>query len=172
MLRIDPLTPSNANELARVARQSFLDAFLPTNNAADVTDYADRFLNAESFLQQLSHPAYFTLGVFLQDRLIGYTQMHLNRDEVYEGVDLELKRFYLLEEFHGKGYAELMMKACEDQACILGYSQFWLGVWEKNFKALRFYQKQGFEKVSAHDFVMGRETQTDFILMKSIQSQK
>ncbi|MBY0384030.1 GNAT family N-acetyltransferase, partial [bacterium] len=143
-------------------------AFLPNNNAKDVIDYADRFLNAENFTLQLSNPLYFTFGVFLQDRLIGYIQMYLNREEVYVGIDLELKRFYLLEEFHGKGYAEIMMKACEQQARKLGYSKFWLGVWEKNFKALRFYQKQGFEKISAHDFVMGSETQTDFILMKTI----
>lgn len=172
MLKIDLLSPSNANELARVARQIFLDTFLPVNNADDVIDYADRFLNAECLAEQLSHPAYFTFGVFLQDDLIGYIQMHLNRDEVYEGIDLELKRFYLLKEFHGKGYAEKMMDACVQKARHLGYSKFWLGVWEKNFKALRFYQKQGFEKISSHDFVMGSETQTDFILMKTIQSQK
>lgn len=172
MLKINSLTLNNANELALVARQSFLDTFLPMNKAKDVIDYADRFLNADCFALQLSNPAYFTFGVFMQDRLIGYTQMYLNREEVYEGVPLELKRFYLLKEFHGKGYAELMMNVCEKQARQLGYSKFWLGVWEKNFKALKFYQKQGFEKISSHDFVMGSETQTDFILMKVIQSQK
>ena len=42
----------------------------------------------------------------------------------------------------------------------------WLGVWEENVKAQRFYRRWGFEKVGSHEFTMGGTTQTDFVMVK------
>jgi ribosomal protein S18 acetylase RimI-like enzyme len=41
----------------------------------------------------------------------------------------------------------------------------WLGVWEENPRAIRFYQKQGFVEFDQHIFQLGEDAQTD-ILMK------
>ena len=41
----------------------------------------------------------------------------------------------------------------------------WLGVWEENHRALRFYTKNGFVAFDSHIFLMGDEAQTD-IMMK------
>ncbi len=173
MLHIRKLSLAEAEPLAILARRIFLDTFLPVNNAADVIDYADRFLKPQIFQKELIDPLYFTFGVFLESQLIGYIQMLINRQETYDGIELELKRFYLLQSHHGKGYADQMMAVCEEQARELNYKSFWLGVWENNFKAQRFYQKKGFKKIASHPFVMGQETQIDFIFSKELnQSQK
>lgn len=44
----------------------------------------------------------------------------------------------------------------------------WLGVWEKNEKALCFYKKQGFYKIGEHSFFMGDDEQTDYIMRKDL----
>ncbi|MCU0393812.1 MAG: GNAT family N-acetyltransferase, partial [Thermoflexibacter sp.] len=85
---------------------------------------------------------------------------------IYEGTPLELKRFYLLKAYQGKGIARDMMEACYGIAKDLGYKKFWLGVWEHNHRAQAFYKKCGFRKVSSHPFDMGGEIQTDDILLK------
>jgi ribosomal protein S18 acetylase RimI-like enzyme len=41
----------------------------------------------------------------------------------------------------------------------------WLGVWEKNPKAIRFYKKNGFVEFDKHIFKLGTDEQTD-IMMK------
>ena len=41
----------------------------------------------------------------------------------------------------------------------------WLGVWEKNTKAIRFYKKNGFIEFDKHIFNLGNDEQTD-IMMK------
>jgi diamine N-acetyltransferase len=169
MLHIRKLSLFEAESLATLAHQIFLDTFLPVNNAVDVMDYADRFLNPQIFEKELVDPLYFTFGVFLESQLIGYMQMLINRQETYEGIELELKRFYLLKDHHGKGFADQMMAVCEAQARELNYKSFWLGVWENNFKAQKFYQKHGFKKIASHPFVMGQETQIDFIFAKQIE---
>jgi hemerythrin-like domain-containing protein len=44
----------------------------------------------------------------------------------------------------------------------------WLGVWDKNEKAIAFYQKNGFEIVGEHPFVMGNDRQNDFIMKREL----
>ena len=42
----------------------------------------------------------------------------------------------------------------------------WLGVREKNEKALRFYKKNGFYQIGSHCFIMGDDAQTDYLMRK------
>ena len=168
MLQIKTLSSHDAETLAPLAQKIFIETFLPSNEEKDVLDYAHSAFTADVLRRELGDSAYYTFGCYLEEKLIGYMQMLKNPKESYEGVDLELKRFYLLPEFHGRGFANEMMAKCEQNARELGYKSFWLGVWEHNHRALKFYQKRGFEKVSSHEFVMGSEAQTDFILLKNI----
>ena len=45
-----------------------------------------------------------------------------------------------------------------------GMSRVWLGVWEENREAIRFYKKLGFKEFDRHVFMMGKEAQTDLML--------
>lgn len=163
-----PLNKVHAKELSQVASQIFLDTFLPTNKAKPVHDYVSTNFNTEALAQTLVDANYKTLGVFSDSALIGYVQMVIKSQEVYEGTSLELKRFYLLKAYQGKGIAQSMMDACCDIAKELGYKKFWLGVWEHNDRAQAFYKKCGFRKVSSHIFDMGGEIQSDDILLKDL----
>lgn len=60
---------------------------------------------------------------------------------------------------------ELGLKRAED----LNKSEVWLGVWENNLPAQKFYQYMGFERYSEHKFVMGDSIQTDYILTKELR---
>ena len=51
----------------------------------------------------------------------------------------------------------------------LGKKYVWLGVWEKNEKALGFYRKNGFIEIGSHDFVMGEDVQTDLIMRRDLK---
>jgi diamine N-acetyltransferase len=166
MVQFKPLDKVHAKELSQVASQIFLDTFLPTNKAKPVHDYVEANFNPEVMALTLVDINYKTLGVFNESELIGYLQMVINAQEIYEGTSLELKRFYLLEKHQGKGIAKEMMEACYEMAKTLGYKKFWLGVWEHNHRAQAFYKKCGFRKVSSHVFDMGGEIQTDDILFK------
>jgi ribosomal protein S18 acetylase RimI-like enzyme len=43
-------------------------------------------------------------------------------------------------------------------------SDAWLGVWEDNHRAIRFYEKNGFEKFDSHPFILGESKQTDLLM--------
>ena len=75
---------------------------------------------------------------------------------------IELKRLYVQKEFHGKGIAQQLMNLFLDYASEHEYEVAWLGVWEFNFKAQKFYSKYGFEfSDSRHPFPIGNTPQDD-----------
>ena len=45
----------------------------------------------------------------------------------------------------------------------------WLGVWEKNPRAIAFYKKFGFKEAGEHVFLLGRDPQRDIILYKVLE---
>lgn len=81
---------------------------------------------------------------------------------------MEIARIYALQSYIGKGVGSALMKKCIDQACELNKEIIWLGVWEKNQKAIHFYRKWGFEKFGTHIFILGDDPQTDWLMKKEL----
>lgn len=168
MVQFQALNSVHSAELSQLASQIFLDTFLPSNKAQPVHDYVREFMSKEAFRETLESKDYTSIGVYVDARLVGYIQILVNMAESYESTPLELKRFYLDFSQHGKGIAADMMDLVFQTAKDLGYKKIWLGVWEKNDRAIRFYKKNGFRRVSSHMFNMGGEIQSDDIYVKTL----
>jgi ribosomal protein S18 acetylase RimI-like enzyme len=79
---------------------------------------------------------------------------------------MELARLYAETKWIGKGAGKALMEASIKIAKQKGMSVLWLGVWEKNPKAINFYQRFGFEKFSDADFRLGNDIQKDWLMKK------
>ena len=62
------------------------------------------------------------------------------------------------------------MGACLAEAEHRGYQAIWLGVWERNDRAISFYEKWGFATVGTKEFVLGSDAQTDLVMERSISN--
>lgn len=80
----------------------------------------------------------------------------------------ELNRCYVLKSQQGTGLAAALMARGEEQARSEGYKSLWLGVWEKNPRAERFYAKMGFKRVGEHYFYVGSNERRDWVMEKAI----
>ncbi len=69
-------------------------------------------------------------------------------------------------EFKGSGYGRYVMEKVLSLAKEYGCRYVWLGVWEKNERAIHFYRKMGFEISDTHTFRMGDELQNDFVMKR------
>jgi ribosomal protein S18 acetylase RimI-like enzyme len=98
--------------------------------------------------------------------LVAYAQLHMTPG-VPHG-DVELARFYVDQAHHGRGIAQALMTAVYANARALGGTRLWLGVWERNFRAIAFYRKCGFEKCGEHPFVLGTDLQTDWDMARGL----
>ncbi|KAJ3205270.1 hypothetical protein HK099_000874, partial [Clydaea vesicula] len=87
--------------------------------------------------------------------LVGYIQCKHHHKVKYECLPfektLEIKKFYILENYFGTGISKKMMNFLLNSIDETK-QRIWLGVNEGNFRAIGFYEKFGFKKVGTHLF--------------------
>ena len=136
------------------------NAFTPNQQAAEIADPAGAVLLAER--RHTSDDA----------ELVGYVHLAPGPAPAAVGgpAPLELKRLYVKRAWHGQGVAQALMDAALDTARARGAQTLWLGVWERNPRALAFYRKYGFVRVGEHTFVLGADAQTDWLLTRPVEA--
>jgi hypothetical protein len=169
---IRPATPDDAEPLTDLAYTTFWDAFAahPKNAPDDLADYMQTAFNLEQIGRELDDEKSIFLLAEIDGSLAGYSKMVL--DYIEPGViaerPVELNRLYSRQEFLGKGVGQTLMDACFDRARELDRDVMWLGVWEYNPRAQRFYEKNGFRVVGKHVFRLGSDAQTDLLMQKEL----
>jgi diamine N-acetyltransferase len=100
----------------------------------------------------------------------GYVKLRESRPPWPLGTTnaIEIARLYSVVDKIGKGVGKLLMQASLDWSKQKGAQAVWLGVWEKNQRAIDFYSKWGFEKFGETDFLLGKDLQRDWLMRKFI----
>ena len=75
-----------------------------------------------------------------------------------------------LKEFHGQMVGQLLFDKAIEIAKLANASYVWLGVWEKNPRAINFYKKNGFVEFDRHIFKLGDDEQTDFMMRLDLRA--
>jgi ribosomal protein S18 acetylase RimI-like enzyme len=75
---------------------------------------------------------------------------------------------YVIGEVQGTGVAQELMNACLAEMTMSGSDVAWLGVWERNPKAIAFYRKFGFRGVGEHVFRLGNDAQRDVVMVRAL----
>ena len=163
---------ADAPAVAALAERTFRRTFEADNTPADMNEHCRKSYSAEIQAAELSNPAIETIVCEEDDgTLIGYAQLRSGAPpEVTGPSPIELWRFYVDRAHHGRGVAQALMTAAIAAADHKGARTLWLGVWERNPRAQAFYRKSGFVDVGAHDFMVGRDIQTDRLMARPIGS--
>ncbi len=171
-LKIRRGTLEDAAALAPLAVQIFNDTFAgnPLNAPDDMHSYIAEFMSVEAFGRELADENSIFFIVEANGEMIGYAKLQENSTEecVIGANPIELQRLYVVKDFHGAGVAGELMDECFAEASRKNYQTMWLGVWEFNLRAQRFYGKIGFRKVGTHVFQLGADAQTDWVMEKTL----
>ena len=156
----------DAKLLSGLGAKTFYDSFVEVNTPENIALYLKQSFSEEIQSAQLSDPETVFLIAELDGSPVGYVKLNLNRDydSQMNPKTLEIERIYAVKEFVGKGVGSQLMQACVDEARQRGCNSIWLGVWEKNPRAIRFYKKWGFQEIGMHTFMLGNDPQTDYIM--------
>ena len=84
--------------------------------------------------------------------------------------DLEVKRIYVLQQFHGKGVGKQLMAEAERHARNVGAARLVLGVYSGNDRAVAFYERFGFRRVGTRRFHVGEHDYDDFVLSMDLHA--
>ena len=169
---IRPAGPGDATELSELAERTFRDAFSSTNTEENMNLHCARAFSPALQLAEISNPHIVTLVAQSRAGLVAFAQLHL-RSETPACVSapraVELHRIYVDKSFHGTGLAVDLMEKVIRIAEQHGAGAVWLGVWEHNPRAIRFYQRSGYVEAGDHVFVMGTDRQRDIVMVRSLR---
>jgi ribosomal protein S18 acetylase RimI-like enzyme len=159
-------TTADAEMLSALGARTFFDTFAKDNTPENMDGYLRKSFSPEIQFQELSDPDTIFLIAEFEGVPVGYAQLLMNsRDESMRGTrPLEIRRIYASQKYLGKGVGKELMQAIISEARQRGCDCIWLGVWEKNQRAIHFYKKWGFCEVGTHTFSLGDDLQNDFVM--------
>ncbi len=159
--------------ISELSEETFFDTFNGTCTDDDMQRFIAHYFNERQAYKELQDANDFYFIAFVDDIATGYIRMKEEESDVdiiKKKNGIELKRIYVLKEYHSKKIGTALMKFALDFAANKGYELLWLGVWEHNERAIRFYKKFGFEDTGfQHPFPIGNTPQTDNWMIKLIE---
>ena len=167
MFIINQVTIEDVLELQRLGKQTFIETFSAYNSKEDMEQYLAASFNLEILKKEIENSN--STFYFAEDgqKKVGYLKINLGpaQSDIKDSDSLEIERIYVLKTYFGKKVGQLLYEKALTIAKELKLTYLWLGVWEKNERALQFYTKNGFVEFDQHQFVLGEDVQND-ILMK------
>ncbi|MFL6373993.1 MAG: GNAT family N-acetyltransferase [Pyrinomonadaceae bacterium] len=162
----------DAVPLTQLAFDTFWDAFAghAMNAPHDLDDYIRRAFTVEQIVKELEDQrSIFTIAE-IAGEMAGYSKLILDTTEpgITAQRPIELSRLYSHQRHLGQGIGKTLMERCFEDARTLDRDVMWLGVWEYNPRAQRFYEKHGFRVVGKHVFQLGTDPQADLLMQKEL----
>ncbi len=169
-LHIKKATKKHLPDLQQISRQTFFETFRDTNTSENLEKYLETNFNAQKLSAEID-----TLGsqFFLAyggDEVVGYLKINTGdaQTEFQKNDEFEVERIYVIKAYWGKEVGQTLLDHALRIALKRNFRLVWLGVWEKNYRAIRFYEKNGFVAFDQHYFRVGDDLQTDLLMQKQL----
>ncbi|HTO73406.1 MAG TPA: GNAT family N-acetyltransferase [Gemmatimonadales bacterium] len=160
----------DAAPLTELSRRTFLATYAVHNTPADMELYLAQSLTEAQWRETLGRVGHRVLLLEDNRSLVGYAEIRqgFTPDSVKTKVPVELSRLYVAPERQGEGLGTVLMDGCVEEARSRGGTGLWLGVWQKNLRAIAFYRRSGFEIVGAQIFPLGQDLQEDWVMLRPL----
>jgi ribosomal protein S18 acetylase RimI-like enzyme len=170
IITIKPVTPAHINDLQKIARQTFFEAFSSSNSDEDMANYLKNGFSSEKLTAELNNKNSQFYFAIVNKEVAGYLKINIGdaQTDLTNLNSLEIQRIYVLSRYHGKKVGQLLYEKAIEIAHQLAVSHVWLGVWEENPRAIRFYHKNGFVEFDKRLFKLGDDEQTDLLMKKGL----
>ena len=159
-----------APQLSDLAIRTFRDTYAAETRPEDMDAYLANAYRPDGLAVELADPRHRWLVAEADGRLSGFS--HLHDEETHEAVAAErpvlLAHLYLDRPYQGIGLGSALMRRSMAEARAAGHDVIWLGVWERNPKAVEFYRRWGFRPVGETPFDFGLERHRDIVMARGL----
>ena len=165
-MKIRKINIDDLEALRNLSIQTFKETFEEVNTEENMQKYLNENLNEEKLKSELENQNSEFYFAENNGEILGYLKLNFKdaQTEKVEENHFEIERIYVLKAYLGQKIGQILF----DKAIEIGREKkleyVWLGVWEENHRAIRFYEKNGFEIFGKHDFVLGEDVQTDLLM--------
>lgn len=164
-------TVEDAELIADLSRKTFYETFGYLNTRENMDKFMNEQFSRDELIREVNDNKNIFLLAFNDENPVGYAT--LREGEKYPSFknqdSIEIGRIYVVNSSIGTGIGKELMRKCITLAKDMKKEIIWLGVWEKNTRAISFYTKWGFEKFGEHPFVLGADVQNDWLMKKQLQ---
>ena len=152
--------------LVEISVNTFISAFEKQNDPEDFKVYMATAFSKEQIKKELLDENTSFYLVYNEKDLVGYFKLNEKeaQTEPLGKASIEIERIYVLDEFQGQNIGQKMLLKTIEIAKEKRLTFIWLGVWENNTAAIRFYERHGFEKFDTHPYYIGNDKQTDWLM--------
>lgn len=170
MIAVIRATIEDLDLLQEIGKLTFTETFAAQNSEENFNQYLEEAFSSKRLSDELldSHSEFYF--AVLQGAVIGYLKLNFgpSQTDLKDNKAVEVERIYVLQAHQGKKVGQLLLDFVIKVAGKAGAKYVWLGVWEENPKAIRFYQKNGFVEFDRHIFRLGDDEQTDLMMKLSL----
>jgi ribosomal protein S18 acetylase RimI-like enzyme len=171
-MTIRAATSDDAAALSEFAGRLFRDTFEHDNTQSDMEQYVARAFGEEIQRAEIADSRRTILLSENGGAITGYAQLLAGSAPAEIAMVtpvVELERFYVAQEWHGRGLAQRLIARAIEVASQADSATLWLAVWERNPRAIAFYRKSGFVDVGSKPFVLGSDRQTDRVMSQLLR---
>lgn len=173
-IKIIKATVKDIDKLQKIGKKTFQETFGSDNSEEDMKEYLEEGFSKQKIATELADEnSQFYIAEF-GDNVIGYLKINTGQSqtEIKDENALEIERIYVLKEYQGKKVGQILYEKAIKISRQEKVNYVWLGVWEKNPRAIRFYQKNGFIEFDKHIFRLGDDQQTDIMMKLDLEEKR
>ena len=168
---IKQATLSDLNAIIEISHTTFAETFAHLNKKEDIDHYLTNNFSESNLAKEINDPDSFFYLIFQDKEVAGYLKLNVlaAQTEKAHSSALEIERIYVSAKYHGRRFGKKLLTKALEIARSLNKDYVWLGVWEKNEKAINFYIKNNFVRFGEHAFQLGEDEQTDYLYKLKIK---
>ncbi|MCU0357301.1 MAG: GNAT family N-acetyltransferase [Cyclobacteriaceae bacterium] len=169
-LSIIRVTNSDIIDLQAIGRLTFYETFADDNTEINMRQYLEDRFSIDKLIREWNAAGSEFYFAKLNNSIIGYLKINTgaSQNELKESNALEIERIYVLRDFYGSGAGQALLDYAIQLAVHKHVDFVWLGVWERNHRAIRFYEKNGFVTFDQHTFKLGDDVQNDLLMKRDL----
>ncbi|MBK7035399.1 MAG: GNAT family N-acetyltransferase [Chitinophagales bacterium] len=168
-IKIRKASPDDLSGLCSLCAETFYDTYQQENTSENMQLYINTHFSPEVIGAELKTKNITIFIAFKGEKMIGYIKLEvINSTYMAEGSGCEISRYYVIKEYQQYKVGKKLMNITENFALESSCNYLWLGVWQKNEKAIAIYKHLGFIISGTTTFTLGDDVQDDFIMIKSL----
>lgn len=168
---IRPVSIDDLDNLCQLSKSTFIQSHGHSARAEDIDIYTRYAYSKERLRKELNEPHNLFHFIHFESNLVGYSKICLHTDypKISEKPLVKLDRIYIDEKFLDKKLGQTLFDFNLAIAQQNHQKGIWLYTWIENYRAIKFYQKNGFEIIDHKDFkISSRHVNPNYIMYKTL----
>jgi diamine N-acetyltransferase len=172
MVNITLVQKHEITQLCEISKLTFTSAFAHHNTVENMQLYFEHNLNIASLTAEFENKNAQFYFAKINNEIVGYLKLNFSNKSINDANQntIEIERIYIHPQHQGKKIGQQLLQFTINLAQEKSLQIIWLGVWEHNTGAIKFYANNGFKPFDKHIFMLGNDPQTDILMYLEIKN--